>query len=587
MALDKGSHLGPYEIVGLIGSGGMGEVYRTRDTRLGRDVAVKVLPAEFADHPERVQRFEQEARAVAALNHPNILSIYDIGEHDGAPYFVTELLEGESLRALLRAGPLPPARAVDYGVQIANGLAAAHEKTIVHRDLKPENLFVTKDGHIKILDFGLARLRRKEPPVAKQRSEAPTVDSSTREGAILGTPGYMAPEQLRGLPVDPRTDIFAFGGVLYEMVSGQKAFSGDSLADLASAILHEDPPDLSNCAPRTPPALVHLVRRCLEKRPEERFSSARDLAFALEAVSGSQVPVLRGRGWLRSRRVGRWVAGAAAGVAMVVAGGAFWFWEGSHKRPVAAHTSHVIKAIAIYPLDDLSGDPSQAYFAPAMTDALNTRLTQIGSLKVIGQASSEKCKQEKMPLPKVADVLGVDAVVEGSVIRVGNRVRISVRLLDARSDSNLWAESYERQMSDVLVLQGEVAQAIATSVRAVVTFDEKMRLAGRPIVPAAFEAYTKASYLSRQVYGEHFGEVPKLLQIAIDKEPSWAPPYAVLAWYWDRAVRFGHVAPKEAVPKIQAAANTALSLVELEPEVCEEVADLGPPAVQHQLVFSE
>jgi WD40 repeat protein len=265
----------------------MGEVYRARDARLNRDVAIKILPASFSTDPERLQRFAQESRAAAALNHPNILSIFDIGDEHGAPYVVTELLEGETLRDRLRNGPLTSRKAIDYAQQIASGLAAAHEKGIVHRDLKPENLFITNDGRAKILDFGLAKVTR---PEADLSGDAPTMQSGTEAGTVMGTAGYMAPEQVRGKPADPRSDIFAFGAILYEMLSGKRAFHGDSAVDTMSAILKEEPPDLAETNRNVSPALERIVRHCLEKNPAERFQSARDVAFNLEAltdISGS------------------------------------------------------------------------------------------------------------------------------------------------------------------------------------------------------------------------------------------------------------------------------------------------------------
>jgi eukaryotic-like serine/threonine-protein kinase len=290
MALTSGTKLGPYEILVPLGAGGMGEVYRARDTRLGRDVALKILPESFARDSDRLHRFEQEARAVATLNHPNILAIHDIGQHDegqnnASPFLVSELLEGESLRAALDRGALPQRKTIEYGVQIAHGLAAAHEKGIVHRDLKPENIFITKDGRIKILDFGLAKLAQK----AGADSDDVTLTSPhTAVGVVMGTASYMAPEQVRGEAADPRTDIFAFGAVLYEMLSGVRAFRRDTPAETMTAVLKDDPPDLSDPVRLVSPALERIVRRCLEKNPEQRFQSARDLSFALSALSGTE-----------------------------------------------------------------------------------------------------------------------------------------------------------------------------------------------------------------------------------------------------------------------------------------------------------
>jgi eukaryotic-like serine/threonine-protein kinase len=289
MTLAAGVKLGPYEIISALGAGGMGEVYRARDTRLGRDVALKILPESFAREPDRLYRFEQEARAVAALNHPNILSVFDLGrddagQHSTSPFLVSELLEGESLRAALDHGALPQRKAIEYGVQVAHGLAAAHEKGIIHRDLKPENIFLTKDGRIKILDFGLAKLVQKSEadPDGVTLTSSPTV-----AGVILGTASYMAPEQVRGGEVDPRTDIFALGAVLYEMLTGARAFRRDTPAETMTAVLKEDPPELSNLSLGVSPALERIVRRCMEKNSEQRFQSARDLSFALSALSGT------------------------------------------------------------------------------------------------------------------------------------------------------------------------------------------------------------------------------------------------------------------------------------------------------------
>jgi WD40 repeat protein len=287
MTLSAGTKLGPYEILAPLGAGGMGEVYRAKDPRLGREVAIKVLPASFSQDADRLHRFEQEARAAGVLNHPNITAVYDIGSANSAPYIVTELLEGETLRERLSMGPLPVRKAMDYAVQIAKGLAAAHEKGIVHRDLKPENLFLTKDGRVKILDFGLAKLK---PETGQDGKTDLNTVSGTEPGVVLGTMGYMAPEQVRGRAADKRSDLFAFGTILYEMLSGQRAFRGDSAADTITAILTKEPQDLSQTNKEIHPGLERIVRHCLEKNPEERFESARDVAFDLEALSGLSAP---------------------------------------------------------------------------------------------------------------------------------------------------------------------------------------------------------------------------------------------------------------------------------------------------------
>jgi tRNA A-37 threonylcarbamoyl transferase component Bud32/Tol biopolymer transport system component len=333
MALTTGKKLGPYEIQNPIGAGGMGEVYRAHDSRLNRTVAIKILPAAFSAERERLARFAQEARAAAALNHPNILSIYDIGEDDVSPYIVSELLEGETLRERLRTGPLPMRKAIDYALQIARGLAAAHEKGIVHRDLKPENLFLTEDGRVKILDFGLAKLTRPESLGAD--AEMATIQEATDVGTVMGTVGYMSPEQVRGKPADARSDIFAFGAILFEMISGKRAFHGETAADTMSAILKEEVEDLSETNRNVAPGLERIVRHCLEKSPVQRFHSANDLAFDLEALtdlSSSAKSAARGvvaRDEAQSRRTRNVMIAASLVAAFALLGVGWWLGHGS------------------------------------------------------------------------------------------------------------------------------------------------------------------------------------------------------------------------------------------------------------------
>jgi len=323
MALTAARKIGPYEILGQIGAGGMGVVYRARDPRLGREIAIKVLPRSFSADPDRLQRFAQEARAAAALNHPNILAIYDIGDSDGAPYVVSELLEGETLRERLRTGPLSNRKAIDYALQIARGLSAAHDKGIVHRDLKPENLFLTNDGRVKILDFGLAKLIRPEEGAVS--GEAPTVQVATDAGVVMGTVGYMSPEQVRGKTADHRSDLFAFGAILYEMLSGKRAFHGETPADTMSAILKEDPPELSETGRNVLPGLERIVDHCLEKSPTQRFQSAGDVAFNLETLTEASATSKGLRPVMAPRR-GQWLVTAIAALSFLVGCAAAYFF---------------------------------------------------------------------------------------------------------------------------------------------------------------------------------------------------------------------------------------------------------------------
>jgi serine/threonine protein kinase len=353
MNLNPGAKLGPYEIVSLLGTGGMGEVYRARDSRLKREVAIKVLPQALSADPDRLRRFEQEALATAALNHPNILAVFDIGTSDGSPYVVSELLEGETMRERLRSGSIVVRKALDYALQIAHGLAAAHEKGIVHRDLKPENLFLTKDGRLKILDFGLAKLTQAEP---SSRTSLPTMTHGTEAGVVMGTAGYMSPEQVRGLAVDARSDIFSFGAILYEMLSGKRAFHGDTPADTMSSILKEDPADLSETNRNVSPALERMVQHCLEKNPEQRFHSARDVAFGLEALSttSGSAPTKAAQAVSQRRMpIATYLAGALFLITLAFLAGRF------------SHTRNADSAVAeIHQLTFRRGAVGDARFAP-------------------------------------------------------------------------------------------------------------------------------------------------------------------------------------------------------------------------------
>jgi dipeptidyl aminopeptidase/acylaminoacyl peptidase len=319
MTLATATKLGPYEILAPIGAGGMGEVYRARDPRLSREVAIKVLPATFSQDTDRLKRFEAEARAAGVLNHPNITAVYDFGMSDGSPYIVTELLEGETLRSRLGPGVISPRKALDYAIQLAKGLAAAHEKGIVHRDLKPENVFLTKDGRIKILDFGLAKLKTEKD--GGSQTDLQTVSGGTQPGVVLGTMGYMSPEQVRGKAADRRSDIFSFGTILYEMLSGQRAFRGDTAADTITAILTKEPPDLSQTNKEISPGLDRIVRHCLEKNPEERFESARDVAFDLESLSTVSAPTGAVPAAAVAPRRSRWIGPALVAAAVALAAG--------------------------------------------------------------------------------------------------------------------------------------------------------------------------------------------------------------------------------------------------------------------------
>ncbi|MFI5165439.1 MAG: protein kinase [Thermoanaerobaculales bacterium] len=427
-----GTQLGPYEVVAPIGAGGMGEVYRARDTRLDRDVAIKVLPPEFASDPERLRRFEQEARAVAALSHPNVLAIFDVGTHESIPYLVTELLEGESLRDRLKAGGLTVRKAVETAVQIAQGLAAAHEKGIVHRDLKPGNVFVTTNGQVKILDFGLAKLAQPETPhdpYAKTVSGEP----STQSGAVLGTMGYISPEQLRGQRADARSDIFSFGCVLYEMLAAKSPFLKHTGAETVAAILHEDPAPLSGTGREIGPALQEIVHRCLEKRQEDRFSSAHDLALALRAYSGgTETPAMvTARAPVRVLRARRsWLIGATGVVLLAVAAVALLVWAPWRKTAPAA--SFEPKSVVVAVFENQTGDASLNKMGTQIADALTNDLLKTGEMKVavnpiatgrLGEASGDS-------LLRLAQGTRSALVVAGTYDLRGDQFEVQARVVD-------------------------------------------------------------------------------------------------------------------------------------------------------------
>jgi hypothetical protein len=383
MSLLPGARLGPYEILGPLGAGGMGEVYRARDPRLARDVAVKVLPEGLTQDSERLRRFEQEARAAGALNHPNVLAVFDTGRHDGSPYVVSELLEGQTLRERLAGAGLPVRKAVEIATQIARGLAAAHEKGIVHRDLKPENVFVSKDGHVKILDFGLAKLTHHAGD--PEDSGLPTRTRETDPGTVMGTAGYMSPEQVRGEAVDHRSDIFSFGAILYEALSGRRAFKGETTAETMAAILKEDPPDLSATNKALPPALDRIVRHCLEKSPEERFASARDLAFDLQALSDASAPAAKAM----RRRAAFGMKGVAVGLVWTlgVAGAAFWLGQTTSERPSPSYRALTFRRGALNAAR-FSGDGTYFIYSAAWeggaSHVYSTRLDVPGEQALLG-----------------------------------------------------------------------------------------------------------------------------------------------------------------------------------------------------------
>jgi len=570
--MQPGSRIAHFEVLGLIGTGGMGEVYRACDPRLGRDVAIKVLPAEFAADPERLRRFEQEARAVAGLSHPNILALYDIGAHEGSPFIVSELLEGETLRERLTAGALPLRKAVEVAVQMARGLAAAHEKGIVHRDLKPGNVFVTKDGHVKILDFGIAKLVA--PRSLAEPAQATTVVEATEAGATLGTVGYMSPEQVRGLPVDHRSDIFSFGAVLHEMLSGQPPFRRDTAADTASAILHDEPLGLAGTVRNIPPALEGIVTRCLEKSPEDRFQSARDLAHDLSGTMPDTSAARPGPvvALTRKRRL---VGLTLLGVAVLVVAGVLVL-KLKPAGPGARATGP--PKIVVLPFENL-GAPEDAYFAAGMTEEITSRLANVQGLGVISRTSAVEYNRKGKTVKQIGSDLGVDYVLEGSVrwdrgVGREGRVRITPQLIRVADDTHVWSDRYDRVMAGVFAIQSEVAESAVKAMGVALLPREQTALKGISTRDLkAYDLYLRGREFARSVQVRpNIEGALRMYQSAVDRDPRFAQALAGLAgshlmMYWLRYDR-----SPDRVAKAKQAAERA---VELRPDLAETHVALG------------
>ena len=558
MNLTPGRQLGPYTILSTLGVGGMGEVYRARDTRLDREVAIKVLPAHLSANAESRGRFEREAKAVAALSHPNILAIYDFGHQDDTAYVVTELLEGETLRETLIGGTVPRRKAIEIAVAVSDGLAAAHARGIVHRDLKPENIFLTTDGVVKILDFGLARVEPAGAPLS-DAAHTPTVTLHTLPGTVLGTINYMSPEQIRAQRTDARSDIFSFGCVLYELLTGNKAFQGETSADVMTAILREAPQDIRSKRHDVGPDLERVIDRCLEKKPEARFQSTQDLSFTLRSIlssSHNSIPAVAPLGPRSS------VLALTIGVAVVGAVSlAIWWGIQGFRSPSAAIGT--IDSLAVLPLENVSRDPEQEYFVDGMTEALISDLAKIGGLKVISRTSVMRYKATTKSLPEIAKELNVDAVVEGSVLRVGERVRITAQLIHAVTDEHLWAESYDRDLRDVLSLHGELARTIAQEIKVTLTPQEQARMvAARPINPAAHEAYLKGRFHWNKRTPDGLQKAIKYFEQSVEAAPDWPYGHAGLADAYAVLPQYSTTRPLEAVTKARTAAARALEFDE-------------------------
>jgi TolB-like protein len=557
-----GRTLAHYRISAAIGAGGMGEVYRATDTKLGREVALKLLPAELAASPERLERFRREAKALAALDHPGIVTVFSVEEAEGVHFFTMQLVEGRSLDRVIPQGGMPLERLLTIATALADALAAAHERGVVHRDLKPANVVVGEGGSVKVLDFGLAKMSAAgEPPDSALPTEA-----QTREGVVMGTVPYMSPEQVSGRPVDQRTDVFSLGVVLYEMASGRRPFAGGSAVELGSAILRDAAPALTTLRPGLPEELRRIVTRCLEKEPAVRFQGMRDVHGALEALSaggsGRQTP----SGHPPKPRA--YALKIAGGIAILLGVAAFLVARSGVMRPASrapepVSETRVIRSLAVLPLDNLSGDPGQDYFAEGMTDELTAYLARISQLRVVSRGSAMQFRgKDRPPTPEIAKALDVDAVVEGSVFRADDKVRITAQLIDARADRHLWANSFQRRSRDVLALQDELASAIAREINVQLTPAEQSRLGSAPSVNTeAYDAYLKGRYFFNRPSDENLQKAIARFEETIALDPSFAPALSGLsdAYLW-AGYNEGFLTASEARPKAKAAAEKALRL---------------------------
>lgn len=546
-----GQSVSHYRILEKVGGGGMGVVYKAEDTKLGRLVALKFLPEALSTDRASVERFQREARSASALNHPHICTIYDIDEHDGRQFIVMELLEGQTLKHHIAGQPLPTKQVLELGLQIADALEAAHAKGIIHRDLKPGNIIVSPRGQAKLLDFGLVRLL----PAA---SEAIATDTLTETRAVIGTLPYMAPEQVRGEKVDAHADIYALGAVLYEMGTGQRPFPEELATRLTDDILHKPPAAPSRLNPELPAELERIILKCLEKDPEKRYHSASELMVDLRPLSApTAVSAFRPDHFVLSRR--SLLVGAGVVLAGLVAALVGFNLGGVRERLLRRPAVLRIESLAVLPLENFSRDPEQDYFAEGMTEALITDLAQISALKVISRTSVMRYKGTQKPLPEIARELNVDAVVEGSVQQVGNRVRITAQLVHARTDRHLWAQSYERDLRDILALQDEVARAIANEIQIKLTPLEQAHLArARPIDPEVYELYLKGRYSWNK---RTEGELKKAIQYfeqAVRKDPNYAQAYSGLADSYIALNLRGYLSPKETNPRAELAIRKAL-----------------------------
>src|SRR6476620_11072974 len=523
-----GKVIGHYRIESLIGVGGMGEVYLARDERLGRKVALKLLPERLTADETQLSRFKTEARSASALNHPNILTVYEIGAEGNRQFIATEFIEGMTLRASLTCGRMNMRAALEIAVQVASALAAAHEAGVVHRDIKPENIMLRPDGYAKVLDFGIAKLTE-QTPGSGHYEVGTTAVLQTRPGLVLGTGYYMSPEQARGQTVDARSDIWSLGVVLYEMVGGSPPFRGETPSDCIASILTTEPPPLSGVLPDVSLKLESILQKALRKNSDERYQTIKEMLTDLRNLKGEletegsspqtkvRVESIVSKIKLHKRRVLLTLAGILAAAAFAYS---FYF--------VAPAPSPNEKSIAVLPFENLSEEKSNAYFVDGIQDEILTRLSKIADLKVISRTSTQRYKNTSQNLSEIANQLGVANLLEGSVQKTNDQVRVNVQLIRAANDSHLWAETFDRKLTDIFSVESEVARAIADQLRAHLTGQEEQVIAARPTDnPEAYDANLRGlAFQARTAFDED------ALQKAIDsyQRAVQLDPNIAFAW---------------------------------------------------------
>ena len=568
MVLAPGERLGPYRIEALLGAGGMGEVYRGVDTRLGRLVALKVISQRLVSDDGSRRRFATEARAASALNHPVIVTIYDIGETNGLSWIAMELIEGRTLRDAVAPGPMPVRRAWSIAAQLADGLAVAHARGIVHRDLKPENVMLTADGRVKILDFGLAR--QNVASLADGTSSVGTLTVPERDGTvagvILGTAGYMSPEQAMGSSADSRSDQFSFGAVIYEVLTGKRAFKRPTPVETLSAILRDDPPPLRALRGDVSDSLARVIARCLAKDPDARFESTRELATALEsltpesaeAFSGASVsvetphPTVATASILRRRLPWRIVA-AGALIAAIAVASYVWNRITTVDRPA-------IESVAVLPFENVAPDPDVEYLGDGLTENLIEHLARVRSLRVMARGTVMRFKGRNNP-QEAARALGVGAVVTGTVARRADRIVVNAELIDGTTGERLWGQTFDHPAAELMQVEDAIVGSIANGLRLRLSGEEKAQLAGFGTTnPEAYELFLKARYLMQFDTEEDDLEAEKLFVQAIGKDPSFLEAHLALASTYTRRAGNGYEPPREALARARKALEKAVAL---------------------------